>query len=388
MSVSINQIVYQYLQFASEQQRGLVNIARDISQINSRVTDIINLYANGNRLSQFDRRLREVRENVSVSPTEEVEENIRNLVPTSDNNDSVNPEIIEDNNDNPAEPVSDPISDPISSEPISEPNTMEEGRERTTSFHERDFPSTTRDVVTRVRHRRSSMVILGPRASSPPPPPTTAPSIRSYLTRPSIPPPPPPPPLEIPPVREMARDSRQSPRRDNWTVNLTGLRNNTARIPVRTRHRVFRFSGNTTGQTNFTNPIIDNLSPVRIRPSVSQVRRGTELLTWTDISDNYQQSCPIDLVPFSENDSILRIRHCKHIFREMNLRRHFRNSPNCPICRYDIRDYIAENNAPPIIPEDIEDVISDNIVNLVEEAVSNISRNRSNRRNHSSISLT
>ena len=62
MSVSINQIVYQYLQFASEQQRGLVNIARDISQINSRVTDIINLYANGNRLSQFDRRLREVRE--------------------------------------------------------------------------------------------------------------------------------------------------------------------------------------------------------------------------------------------------------------------------------------------------------------------------------------
>ena len=186
----------------------------------------------------------------------------------------------------------------------------------------------------------------------------------------------------------MARDSRQSPRRDNWTVNLTGLRNNTTRIPVRTRHRVFRFSGNTTGQTDFTNPIIDNLSPVRIRPSVSQVRRGTELLTWTDISDNYQQSCPIDLVPFSENDSILRIRHCKHIFREMNLRRHFRNSPNCPICRYDIRDYIPENNAPPIIPEDIEDVISDNIVNLVEEAVSNISRNRSNRRNHSSISLT
>lgn len=113
MSVSINQIVYQYLQFASEQQRGLVNIARDISQINSRVTDIINLFANGNRLSQFDRRLREVRENVSVSPTEEIEENIRNLVPTSDDNDSVNTEIIDDNiNNNPAEPISDPISEP------------------------------------------------------------------------------------------------------------------------------------------------------------------------------------------------------------------------------------------------------------------------------------
>ena len=49
MSVSINEIVYQYLQFASEQQRGLTNIASEISEINSRVTDIINLYANANR---------------------------------------------------------------------------------------------------------------------------------------------------------------------------------------------------------------------------------------------------------------------------------------------------------------------------------------------------
>ncbi len=377
MSVSINQIVYQYLQFASEQQRGLVNIARDISQINSRVTDIINLYANGNRLSQFDRRLREVRENVSVSPTEDIEEeNIRNLVPTSNENDSVNNENNED----------DIYNNPV--DPVSETDTMEEGRERTSSFHERDLPTSTQDVITRVRHRRSSIAILGPRASSPPPP-TSAQHIRSYLnTRPSIPPPPPPPPLQIPSVRDMIRDSRQSPRNNNRDVNLPGLRNNPTRIPIRTRHRVFRFSGNSTGQTNITAPIFDNLSPVRIRPSVSQVRRGTELLTWTDISDNYQQSCPIDLVPFSENDSILRIRHCRHIFREMNLRRHLRNSPNCPICRYDIRDYIPENNAPPIIPEDIEDVISDNIVNLVEEAVSNISRNRSNRRNHSSISLT
>ena len=44
MSVSINQIIFQYLQFASEQQRGLANIASEISEINSRVSDIINLY--------------------------------------------------------------------------------------------------------------------------------------------------------------------------------------------------------------------------------------------------------------------------------------------------------------------------------------------------------
>ena len=49
---------------------------------------------------------------------------------------------------------------------------------------------------------------------------------------------------------------------------------------------------------------------------------------------------------------------------------------------------ISAERVSSVFREDIEDVISDNIVNLVEEAVSNISRNRSNRRNHSSISLT
>ena len=83
-------------------------------------------------------------------------------------------------------------------------------------------------------------------------------------------------------------------------------------------------------------------SPVRIRPNISQIRSGTELLKWEDISGNYQEMCPIDFNPFIEGDDILRIKSCQHIFREMNLRCWFRQSPRCPICRYDIRDYILE----------------------------------------------
>ena len=54
-----------------------------------------------------------------------------------------------------------------------------------------------------------------------------------------------------------------------------------------------------------------------------------------------QTTCPIDRNTFEEDDSILQIRHCGHIFREMNLRQHFRRRPTCPLCRYDIRDYVA-----------------------------------------------
>jgi hypothetical protein len=81
-------------------------------------------------------------------------------------------------------------------------------------------------------------------------------------------------------------------------------------------------------------------SPVRIRPNVTQIRTSTELLKWEDISGNYQEVCPISMQSFIDGDDIMRIKSCQHIFREMNLRHWFRYSPRCPICRYDIRDWV------------------------------------------------
>jgi hypothetical protein len=85
-------------------------------------------------------------------------------------------------------------------------------------------------------------------------------------------------------------------------------------------------------------------SPVRIRPSRSQINNATSLIRLsdaaTDISGNTTQTrCPIDLIDFTEDDSIMRIDHCGHLFRESNLRIHFRNNTRCPLCRFDIRDH-------------------------------------------------
>lgn len=85
-------------------------------------------------------------------------------------------------------------------------------------------------------------------------------------------------------------------------------------------------------------------SPVRICPSRSQINNATSLIrlsdATTDISGNTTQTrCPIDLIDFTEDDSIMRIDHCSHLFRESNLRIHFRNNTRCPLCRFDIRDH-------------------------------------------------
>lgn len=166
----------------------------------------------------------------------------------------------------------------------------------------------------------------------------------------------------------------------NGNINTTNNRRN------RRNNRFFTFSNQ---QRHSLVNNRSNMSPVRIRPSTTQIRRGTDLLIWNDISDNYQTNCPIDMQDFRGNDSILRIRHCGHIFREMNLRRHFRNSTRCPLCRFDIRDYVEYDNLNERYDEtdnnieneggvqnyshtSLSNTIDEDIMDLIEEAVSNI----------------
>ena len=118
--------------------------------------------------------------------------------------------------------------------------------------------------------------------------------------------------------------------------------------PIRRRPRPRSLVRRTINYFETADPLISpgNIdSPVRVRPSRTQIRTGTRLLTaMNDISGNNQTRCPIDLNDFVEGDSLLQIIGCGHIFREMNLRNHFRYSPTCPICRYDIRDYLTNIN--------------------------------------------
>ena len=76
-----------------------------------------------------------------------------------------------------------------------------------------------------------------------------------------------------------------------------------------------------------------------------QIRNATKLHIYKDISNLTQQiSCPITLSPFQENHAILEIIHCRHIFKERALKRHFETSTRCPLCRFDIREYDPNSN--------------------------------------------
>ena len=48
--------------------------------------------------------------------------------------------------------------------------------------------------------------------------------------------------------------------------------------------------------------------------------------------------------PFQENDQVMMIKHCGHIFKPAELQSWFQTNVKCPVCRYDIRNYTSTNS--------------------------------------------
>lgn len=77
---------------------------------------------------------------------------------------------------------------------------------------------------------------------------------------------------------------------------------------------------------------------VVVRPTAEQIAYSTEIIEYHDVSGNPNTSCPITMNEFTEGESVMRIKHCGHMFKEEALVRWFTTNVKCPMCRYDIRD--------------------------------------------------
>ena len=233
--------------------------------------------------------------------------------------------------------------------------------------------NTSRRSRNNLRRGVNNTMRTRPRSQVPPSPPPPLPrSPGGTLAPPPIRIPPPPPltePITIPrappSVNEMTRliDSPTSAQSNDTTEAITpntrnrsnsmmeiGIRRPPRRRPRRRATVPFHLPNLVpTTETDLINTPYD--SPVRIRPSIRQIRNATEVIVYSQLSQDTRDTqlrCPIDIVEFSPEDTVLRIRHCGHIFREMNLRQHFRRNPRCPLCRFDIRDYTATaRDSPP-----------------------------------------
>lgn len=77
--------------------------------------------------------------------------------------------------------------------------------------------------------------------------------------------------------------------------------------------------------------------------AISTQTYGFTTPTDVDAGDPSSNVCPISLEPFQLGDVVCEIRECGHKFKRPNLMHWFRRDARCPVCRYDLRDYVHEN---------------------------------------------
>ena len=138
---------------------------------------------------------------------------------------------------------------------------------------------------------------------------------------------------------------RQQPRqtyRTNTTNANTNQTNTTNRTNPFGRNPVYTYTPTQllsyylpNRQRTFTNVVV--------RPSELQIIDATQLINYSDSETYNNTSCPITMEEFNNGEQICQIKHCGHNFREDALRNWFTTNVRCPVCRYDIRDYIVSD---------------------------------------------
>ena len=118
---------------------------------------------------------------------------------------------------------------------------------------------------------------------------------------------------------------------------ISNILNNDASILLSDRNIASRM-GRGTGRGLF-----NNFRDVVVYPSQEQITNATRNIEFADSSANMNTSCPITLDEFQNGDIVRQIIPCGHIFQESALRNWFTRNVRCPVCRYDIRDYMPSN---------------------------------------------
>lgn len=104
-------------------------------------------------------------------------------------------------------------------------------------------------------------------------------------------------------------------------------------------NNIFRNIGQRRDQRNMFR---QNFQDVVVRPTEAQIIRALETYTYPTSEENY--TCPITLETIQEGDEVCRIRHCGHIFKRSVIEGWFLRNVRCPVCRYDIRDYVMDTS--------------------------------------------
>ena len=115
-----------------------------------------------------------------------------------------------------------------------------------------------------------------------------------------------------------------------------------SRTPSVTRNPSTNTTTSTASRRNTTN--VNTGSSLSTRPSMQDINHATRETSFSSITNPINNICPISREAFTDDEIVMQIIPCGHIFSRDNLRVWFLSSVHCPMCRYDIRNYRNRRN--------------------------------------------
>lgn len=88
--------------------------------------------------------------------------------------------------------------------------------------------------------------------------------------------------------------------------------------------------------TEFTNIPSTNIPSADI-PSADERDAAIEYIIFSNINNALNTICPISHRDFSDNDTVIQLRECRHIFDASSILQWFTRNSRCPLCRNNIR---------------------------------------------------
>ena len=86
------------------------------------------------------------------------------------------------------------------------------------------------------------------------------------------------------------------------------------------------------------------MTPIIIRPTQVEIENATSLIRFSEIENPLNNSCPISLEPFIQDEAVTMIKYCGHVFKTNEIQHWFETNVRCPVCRYDIRSFRNNNS--------------------------------------------
>jgi len=100
-------------------------------------------------------------------------------------------------------------------------------------------------------------------------------------------------------------------------------------------------------QTFINNTLFSSRRNIQ-RPTIRHIINNVTFHSWRNIKDDNninQETCPIAVRRFEDDDIVAKITHCQHCFLCDKLLEWFDNDNRCPICRYNISSLITPIDA-------------------------------------------